>query len=231
MNRYETISCVFNEEFLLPYYFKHYDFCDRFNILYDIDSTDNTLDILRNNPKVNLIPFEFPDGMDEALKIKFINYIYSGISDAWVLNLDIDEFIFFDKKYITEPINTVKFFHVFRHVTEKDLDINLPIKEQRRHGYLEEIYQKPIIVKSGQSIQWEVGNHALKGRNKPASTFIGAHWANADISFCVDRRVKNRSLRQSKVNLTNKWTVQHHNITEADVIKQCKEHENDPQVF
>ena len=76
MNRYETISCVFNEEFLLPYYFKHYDFCDRFNILYDIDSTDNTLDILRNNPKVNLIPFEFPDGMDEALKIKFINYMH-----------------------------------------------------------------------------------------------------------------------------------------------------------
>ncbi|MGD9162446.1 MAG: hypothetical protein PVG39_28830 [Desulfobacteraceae bacterium] len=69
----ETLTFVYNEEFLLPFYLKHYNFCDKLNIIYDTDSTDNTLELLKSNPKVNIIPFTFEDGMDDRVKVDFIN--------------------------------------------------------------------------------------------------------------------------------------------------------------
>ena len=97
MNRFETITFVYNEEFLLPFYLKHYDFVDRFNIIYDTDSFDKTLEILQANPKVNIIPYTFPDMMNDGLKVQMINRFYKGILDAWVLNVDVDEFVFVDE--------------------------------------------------------------------------------------------------------------------------------------
>ena len=230
MNRYETITFVYNEEFLLPYYFKHYDFVDRFNIIYDFDSSDKTLKILRTNNKVNIVFFKFPDLMDDNLKVDFINQIYAGLTDTWVLNVDTDEFIFIDNDPISN-INSVALTHVFRHTTDKDLDLHKSIKEQRRYGFLDPHYTKPIVVKSGLDIKWEVGNHNLKGISKPPAEYEGAHWANADLCFCVKRRVVDRKERQSKHNLRAKLSTQHHNITEDDVINYCKEHENDPRVW
>ena len=68
----ETLTFVYNEQFLLPFYLKHYDFCDKFNIIYDTDSNDKTLEILKSNPKVNILPFTFPDGMDDLLKVSHL---------------------------------------------------------------------------------------------------------------------------------------------------------------
>lgn len=92
MNRFETITFVYNEEFLLPFYLNHYSFVDRFNIIFDQDSNDRTLDILRSSSKVNIIIYKFPDMMDDDLKVQFINQIYKGLTDCYVINVDCDEF-------------------------------------------------------------------------------------------------------------------------------------------
>ena len=60
---------------------------------------------------------------------------------------------------------------------------------------------------------------------------MGAHWANADPCFCVERRIKNRKERQSKYNLTCRMSWQNHSITAEDILKQCKDHENDPKLW
>jgi hypothetical protein len=247
---------MYNEEFLLPFFLKHYDWVDKINVIYDQDSTDQTLKILKSNPKINIIPFKFPDMMDDVLKTQKVNQEYSKIHDCCrVLVVDADEFIFTDKimlKKINYPVVYVKLFNVFRHKSEGDLDINKPIKDQRRHGFYEDVYHKPIIAKSGLDLLWGLGNHNItrtprSPKNLPikikqivtgqreAKAFdcgiIGAHWSNADPVFCIDRRVRGRRDRQSKSNLEHGYTYQHHHITEESVLAECKQHENDPLVF
>lgn len=230
----ETITFVYNESFLLPFYLKHYDYADRMNIFFDEDSSDNTLDLLKGNSKVNIIPFRFPDMMDEAIKVNYINELYRSLKCNRVLNVDCDEFIFSDRteiESITEPITNCKFFSIYRHISEKDLDINLSIKEQRRHGYFDFHYLKPIIVNTGLNIKWDVGNHSINGGRMGKREILGAHWATADPCFCIKRRVSDRKERQSKINYKNSWTQHNHNITEQDILNECKLHENDGLVW
>jgi hypothetical protein len=245
----EIITFAYNEEFLLPFFLKHYNWVDKINIVYDQDSTDNTLQIIKNNPKVNIIPFRFPDMMDDAIKIKKANDLYKEIKDCdWVLLPDVDEFIFIDKKIlkkIKKPINSVKLFNVYRHLSEEDLDINMSIKEQRRHGFFDSLYNKPIIVRPNLNIEWNPGFHTIKNKKKKIESLfirlltinlnkhkiIGAHWSNADSCFCIDRRVKNRKERQSKANISRGYSIQNHKISEESVLLELKNHQEDPQVF
>lgn len=231
-----TLTFVYNEEFLLPYFLKHYKWCDSNIIIYDTESSDNTLKILKEakDNNIQISPFTFPDGMDDVLKVKHINNVYKMLDCDIVLNVDADEFIFAERQDIERcsnlPIVTCKFGDVYRHESEKDIDIDAPIKTQRRHGYFHPMYKKPIIAHTGLGVEWLPGNH-ICNQNAYDCGLIGAHWANADLSFCVNRRVKNRALRQSQVNLTQKYTVQHHNITEQDVINECNKNLTAPQLW
>ena len=231
----ETLTFVYNEEFLLPFYLKHYEWCDKLNVIYDTDSKDKTLEILKSNTKVNILPFTFPDGMDDSLKVARLNDLYKSSKSDLILNVDCDEFIF-DKELIIEkakldPIINVKLCDVYRNIKECDLDINKSIKEQRRYGHIIPFYNKPIIVKTGLDIIWKPGNHELVNGKRVDCGIVGSHWANADLNFCIERRIKNRKERQSKINLACHMTLHNHHITSEDVIKQCKAHENDPELW
>lgn len=239
--RVETLTFVYNEEFLLPFYLKHYDFVDRMNIAFDISSTDRTLEILKANDKVNLIPVNFPGKWNSLIKQLMLHDMYDCFdSDIWILNVDCDEFIFIDKFPTDYLINSVAFFNVFRNEEEKDLDINLPVKDQRRHGFLNHMYIKPILTLSGLNLKWTPGCHLLTDEtlenykivnsNIPVHS-IGAHWENADPCFCVERRCRNRRDRQSKYNMSNQYGVQNHSVTEESVLAYCKKHEQDPKLW
>jgi hypothetical protein len=254
--RIEIITFVYNEEFLLPFFLKHYDWVDRINVIYDQDSTDKTLEILNSNRKVNVIPFRFPDMMDDVLKVNKINEVYRNLKPkGWVIVVDCDEFIFIDRKKIERLqcyVSKTKLFNVYRNVSDSDLDVNKPIKGQRCHGVFDEVYNKPIIARIGLDLAWHVGNHnvlittpflsklnlkikksVLRQESDAVSEngIIGAHWANADTCFCVKRRVIDRRDRQSKFNLDNHLTYQHHNITVECVLNECESHEHDNLVF
>jgi hypothetical protein len=125
----------------------------------------------------------------------------------------------------------VKFGNVFRHVNEKDLDVKKSVLSQRKHGYFDYKYFKPIIARTNLPISWSVGNHRIIGGESVDLGFIGAHWANADPCFCIERRTKNRKCRQSQFNLKNKLTTQHHHCTEETILKECDMHKNDPLIF
>ena len=254
--RIGLISMVFNEEYILPFFFRHYNqFVDKYYILYDKDSTDLTLEIVREQAKtkeVEIIPFEFPDGMNDRIKVDKINNLYEKITDCdWICCADADEFIFplpfeTDVKEILQReqdkgFNLVKthMWQVYRNVADEDLDPNkMPIVTQRRYGDpsfdgWNAFYVKPIIVRAGMKIGWDLGNHKIAYGSYKESDYkmVGSHWANADPCFCVDRRVKNRRDRQSKRNIAAGMTCQHQGITEQDVLDLCSRHINDPKLF
>lgn len=234
--RIETITCFYNEEFLLPFYLKHYSWVDRMNFLLDSDTNDGSSLILAEAKAkfdINIVPITFSEGMDNITKMEAINVLYKEITSDFVLNVDIDEFIFIDRE-TTETINNdvtfVRLANVYRNVNEKDLDINIPIREQRRHGEFLPVYRKPIVAKGGKRLWWGVGNH---GCNIVAEDkgIVGAHWAMADPCFCIDRRVNNRVGRFSKRNLSYGMSCHVSSATRESLIAECELHKNDKELW
>ena len=198
--RIELITMWYNEEFLAPFFLQHYNYADRINILYDTDTTDNTKKICEQYPNVRIIPFHFPNMMDDEIKRDLINDLYSKIDADWVLSVDSDEFAFLkehnffiydfrnflaaDKKH---DIYNVMLYQVYRHITDKDLDPDLPAVPQRRHGDpnisvgINALYKKPILVRGNLSINWEPGCHSIRYGRDPRAVapqhVLGAHWA------------------------------------------------------
>jgi hypothetical protein len=174
--------------------------------------------------------------MDDWIKVYRINETYKTLSCDWVLNVDADEYAFVSNEQIaqnTTDVLKVKFIDVYRHVTESDLDVNRPIKEQRRHGKFHSErpdFNKPIIARTGLELKWEPGNHYCNLESIDVG-IIGAHWRSADISFCLTRKLKHRRDRQSKNNKAVGMCTQYWDITEASVKADCLAHSHDPQVF
>ena len=234
----ELITMMYNEEFLIPFFLNHYSWVDEIVVLYDKDTNDNSESILCDANNVSILPFNMPDGMDDGYKSQLISDTYQGSEADWVIVADADEFIFISKDDLgkiseDDQASCVVLYDVYRHVTESDLDPLQPIQSQRLHGCLDKQYIKPSIVRGGLSdISWGPGHHHLSGvANYHPTPFTGAHWANADLSFCINRRIYNRRDRQSPTNKAMGWSVQNWNVTENSIRQECELHANDPKLW
>ena len=92
-----------NERDMLPFFFLHYDNLVQRYIIYDDASTDNSQEILRLNPKVELRPmppYSDPDSrIMSALALQEACWRESrGIAD-WVIITDIDEHLYHPDMY------------------------------------------------------------------------------------------------------------------------------------
>jgi hypothetical protein len=243
----EIISAWGNEIFLAPWFFKHYSFADRITILWDRFWDNIKEQVFKDKPdNINIIPIAYKGsdgGIDEMVKSRTLAEIYRSSTCDYCIVVDADEFVFGTKQDIESgyDFSKVKLYDVFRHVTDNDLDINVPIKEQRRHGFFRWMYNKPIVLKSGFNVDFDSGQHAIfvdgkrhnyilrglpedqKKRYKPGG-LIGAHWCFADLFFCLERRTRKAARHGVRFTDYNK-------INEQSVIDECKIHENDGLVF
>ena len=244
----KILTVWYNEEFLAPFFLSHYDYVDKIHVLLDSDTTDGTREILNNADNVEVEEFTFPDMMDDNIKADHINRVLKTIESDWIYVLDADEFIF--PPWHESPYNFLsqvdgnvvmaKMWQVYRNINDDDLDITKkPIILQRRYGDpnresgINAAYCKPIVLNTPINYDLLYGNHQIIGDNFTLADehFDGAHWAMADPGFAVERRIKGRRDRQSQHNLDNGLTIQHHNITEDDIMAECEAHKNDPRLF
>lgn len=234
------LTMWYNEQFLAPFFLNHYKYIDEIHLFLDSDTSDKTLEIVEQFDNVQLYEFSFPDGMDDIIKTEHFNNYYKNLDADKVILVDSDEFIFQYNIPTNKDINFTTLYNVYRHVTENDLDVSIPIENQRRHGVLDPMYIKPNVVTGrldnfrwGLGIHecWHNGVHYVNYENYNGSLYTGAHMAMADPAYVIERRIKNRKERQSKSNLEKGLTVQHHNITEEQIIAELKAHENDQEVF
>lgn len=251
-----VISCWYNEEFLAPFFLSHYSFADRIIVLLDDNTKDLTEDVLSLYHNVIWERVHFDYQMSERLKVAYLNEEYKKIKEGYVMNVDADEFVFTkeDEFSYTEEdeldrednlgehdydIANVKLYNVFRHKTDKDLDLKEPIGSQRCHGVHIWPYIKPIVVRAGlPGLRWTVGNHTVivngqkelyNGITKKSvsdlvyrENFEGAHWVYADPCFAVDRRM-DRLRRMGSIHPGDE--------TREGILRKMKEHENDNVVF
>ena len=238
--RIETITCVYNEQFLLPFYLRHYHWTDRMNILFDTDSDDLSFDIIEEyrhasgREKVELILFKFPEGLDSLLKVQHCNEVYKSLDCDLVILGDCDEFLFADREKIESLPDYPAFLatsgYVYRHVSETDLDPMKPVKEQRCHGLINFGGVKAMVAQTGKGIEWEPGNHNCN--IEPLSCgLVFAHWSMADLCFCVERKTKGRRDRMSQANIRNGFSTHLQNVTAEEILNECRQHENDERIW
>lgn len=250
-----VISAWRNEAVIAPYFLSHYRRCgvDRFVILLDSSTTDDTLKYLTGND-IEVIPLVYKNGFDEEIKVASLNNFYISLTDGWVICVDADELIFNDSMNLNLSLDTSKgqviysdMAHPFRHTSDLDLDPSKPAIEQRIHGThtlnLNEMYKKygegdctgaynkPVAVKAGLRITWSVGNHILYGAyEKENNRLLGAHWKYADPVI-----IKNWSQSHSEVNMSEASIRRQHNRhwreTCDEALKIAADHVNDDMLW
>jgi hypothetical protein len=245
-----AVTMVYNEALILPYFLSFYKYLDEIHVIYETDSTDNTLQILKNAPNVIVKNAHIKTGNDAIDKTDLINQVFYGIKADWVYVLDPDEFIFPPNENPFDFLGRQNYdvvraalFQVYRHSTDKDLDPVLPIIGQRIHGDPDVFstairahrdfnahYIKPIVVRPSKAIRFTPGKHSLEGNVNISSEFyIGAHWTMADQSIARCRRM-NIKRRQSERQKAMGMGWQHTDVTEDWIKAECDRHLDDPVI-
>lgn len=250
----EVMTMWYNEEFLAPFFLNHYKFADKIHIFLDEDTNDKTMDVISRYNNVNVIPFKFPDMMDEQIKVNAFNQKYREIKDCdYVMLVDSDEFIFcWDvnkdvreclKESNKQDVYFAHLWQIFKHESESGLNPDIPIYVQRQYGDKDMVtefshcYIKPIIVKPNLNLSWFCGNHELVlnsqmvKRSSDNVLFQGAHWKLVDVQHTIQKRIENRKKRQSQNNLRNGWTVQYHSVTEQEILNEYEKNKKSPRLF
>lgn len=250
----KLFTFFYNEAFLIPFYLNHYWWADQIHAIVS-QSSDNTRHLLAADPRVHIEDFEFPDGIDDVLKINHLNSRVEACSQGfdWVMVPDADEFywprghVSGDPRQLLQVVGNeytahrACMWHVFRHRTDADLDPRNPrVVQQRRHGISDRTcdrsihYQKPSIIRPGHGIRFGVGQHTLD--DNPAIKFSpyafdGAHWQNADPCFAVIRTCRDRRDHMSKANLERGHGWDKHSVKEQEVMDLCAAHLDDSICF
>lgn len=217
----ELITTFYREEFLAPLFFLHYSpWVDRMTFLTD----------------------KFPGGkFDDELKQGWINDALRRSQADWVVLIDMDEFVY-PAPYGTDPRAVLeeegkkgnrmivsRMTRMWRHHTDKNIDRSQPPVPQRVHGIPDHV--KPCIF-DPRGISMGAGNHdftAPDARNQ-GTPWVGAHWANADACFWIDRETRDRGPRLSQRNIERGHGT-HTLRTREQILAECQAHANDPVII
>lgn len=163
---------VWNEEMMLPYYLRHYlQFCDRI-IVFDNQSTDNTLMICAQYPNVEVRSYNtnetFNDYVHLDLKHKCIDeargkadYIIVSDCDEFIVHHDILNFLKNNESPLIFPAG-------FQMVSWKFPDTDGQIYDEIRDGVPDPWYSKPILINPNkiESLKWIEGCHEIELNSK-----------------------------------------------------------------
>ena len=258
----DIITVWYNEEFFSEYFLNHYSWADNIHILLDNDTNDLSEPIAKLYPNTVIEHINFPDGFDDSLKAFYITSKYNSITEAdYIIIADADEFIFcydLSKTVLhhlcesNKDVYFVNLWQIYKHESEVDLDPALPVYQQRKHGdpnmEANQLYIKPMIIRSGGNLEVGVGHHSIKYNGNYLrwsdiehnninvaytinDMFQGSHWRLVDIQETINRRINNRKQRLSQYNIINGFTTDYLNVTEDDIFKEYEMHKHDPVLF
>jgi hypothetical protein len=246
----QAFCCFYNEAALVPFFLAHYHdgYVDAIHAIVDTTSTDETRALLSADPRVTIQDVAMPAGFDDVIKVGWLNdAIRLPTPHAWQLVLDADEFIHppgdpggtTAAAYLASVpegclVLEANRMDVFRYETDADLDVTqAPVVWQRRHGIENSPNAKPIVIRANRGLQFQVGNHRLTTDVPVCGThhFEGAHWQNADPSFAIVRRVRDRKERMSAANRHARLGWHHFDKTAEDVAAELEAHRHDGLVL
>jgi hypothetical protein len=214
----EVITTSYREEFLIPLLLMHYEpWTDQITIL---------------TQKFSVGKFE------DMEKVGWINDAIARSKADWVVVVDADEFVFslplgtdprLTLEQETGSIVMCEMVRVWRHRDDRDIDRLHPPVPQRLHGQAD--HKKPSIFRPG-GVTLGAGNHEahFPEHYKFGKPWGGAHWANADSCFWIDRGIRDRGQRLSQENISKGWGI-HQLRTREQILAECQAHLDDPKAI
>jgi hypothetical protein len=152
-------SICWNEEILLPHFFKYYNkrFENAIFIIYDNFSSDSSRDIMAKN-NATIIDYDSNNEIRDDLYIKIKNNCWKSATTDWVIVCDIDEFIDVDEKYLQNTKATIIKSEGYEMVGEYHISDNT--LKGTRNNYLDKslVFNKKYI----QEINYSAGCHDCK---------------------------------------------------------------------
>ncbi|WP_445363365.1 glycosyltransferase family 2 protein [Microbulbifer sp. ANSA003] len=164
----------FNEEVILPYILDYYSaFCTKI-FLYDNLSTDETINIALNYPKVKVIPFDTGGKKNNARHVQIKTQEYKKYSRKggalceevadWVICADIDEIIYHPNlvdvlaKYKEEGVSVPQITG-FNMVGREELKAGTPIEKQYMKAVRDPVFDKRMIFSPDFDMAYSRGCH------------------------------------------------------------------------
>lgn len=174
--RIAVVSPQKNEEDILPFFLRHYDFADEIHV-HDNESTDGSLEILAANPKVTVHTFKTGGKNDSQSKKNIINQWYKkGTKADWIICVDADEFLWHPKGvrvYLQECFNagiTIPQVRGYQMFDERPLprdDGKLLLTDWCKHGVEDRVhYSKRAAFQRCLDIRYGPGAHNCDPKGK-----------------------------------------------------------------
>jgi hypothetical protein len=169
------ISHFYNEEFLLPWWLSHHKKYFDHGIMIDYNSTDKSLDIIRDICPTWEIRPSINKDFDAVMVDREVMDIESGI-DGWKICLNTTEFILGNFNVLNNDASQllVKCYTMIDSI-ENEYNNNLTyqksIFEQRYHGSLSQHY-KGFRSFHNHNVTYSTGRHWLLNENQMTKDFI-----------------------------------------------------------
>jgi hypothetical protein len=220
----------YNNENILPYFFRHYDtFVDQY-FVYDNMSTDGTRTILNSNPKVTVID-NTSEKIDDIRLAQIKNEAWKEKSQDvdWAICCDSDEILYhkniinllteYTKKNITLPKTSGYCMVVENEIPKHDSQIydidNLGVED---NNFSKKVIFNPKMV----SPNYDFGSH----RCSPIGNILESespelyllHYKFYTLKYMIDKYKTNAS-RLSQNNLQHGFGT-HYNFTEQQIINE-----------
>ena len=213
----EVFTITWNEEYLLPYFFQHYDWADKI-IVYDNESTDNTINIIQSNPKAELRTYKTNNQMDNVALQYIKNNCWKGSKADWVIVCDADEFLVGHEILPQYAKQKVVFKPQGYNIVGKAGE-NPPINR----GYKDHNFSKMVCFSPRiKEINYQVGSHhaaPVGGVVVDQMKLLHYMWLSAE--FIIDRWAR-KSVRRCQNDINHRFGW-HYEATEEQ-IRQMYNH-------
>jgi hypothetical protein len=213
-----VFAVCWNEEQRLPYFLRHYDSFAQRIVVYDNQSTDQSVRLLTAHPRTECRTFDTGNEIrdDRYLEIKNEAWKESIGKADWVVVVDIDEFTYHPD--IVGLLNRCREYTILRPygyhmISEAQPTGNHPLTEMMRLGFREPDSDKPCIFRPDQlTINFEPGCHEarphgnVREHREPELKML--HYRSFGREFTM-ARLTQYAQRMSAINKVRGWGDQY----------------------
>ena len=226
-------TLLYNEEHILPYFLKHYSQYVNKIVVRNNQSTDNSIQILKNwkGCEIEIINFNTNNQYDERKLTDLRNNCWKdGSNSDYVIICDMDEILYHPNliEYLKKNSNIDYFTPIGYDMVGNEIPTNhdKQIYDIINGGVLNSNYNKSILFKRNTIIDagYSVGAHTSRFRGfKDLSNISNnndlklLHYKWLSVDYVINKHT-HYSKRRSKDSIKNKWGT-HYDHTVETIIK------------
>jgi len=165
-------TITYNEEKMLPFFLDHYSKFASKIVIYDNESTDDTVKIAKTHPLVkNIYSIKTNDQLDDRMYLEVKHNCWKEDTADYVMLVDNDELIYYEGnivEYLETTNESVYKTKGYDMISENFPKNGISITDQIKHGVFNKFYSKPVVFKPNdiRRVLFDIGTHNGKFYNK-----------------------------------------------------------------